>query len=563
MIRRPAVALHAVLAFVTAALAVIALTGAAWAVGGAAHAQSTLDEVRARGVLRYAIDPAGGAPFAMPKADDPDTLTGFEIELMDAIGRALDLRVEPVLGDWLALVDLMKSGRADLAINGFEVTEERAAEVDFSVPYYVYDQQPTIRAADRARFNDFAATRGGEDGAGTFIPVATLNGAASVDVLLEFGWPREAIREYDDGLAPYAELKASRVDLVVQDSVVAQYYAGGDPELVNLAPLGKTGFYAALFRKGDDALRGEFDRALAGLKSSGELAALYRRWKIWTPEQASIGIVERVGDEAVIGTSDVTASADGAAAARAFAWPAVLWALAKACVNTIVLTVLAMPLAVALGVALAIAMRSPRRRVVWPARTYVAVVRGTPLLVQLYLVYYSLPALGLWLAGKMPSLAAILDVQAVLTWPAFLVAVIVLAGNYGAYEAEVQRAGLDAVPEGQRRAAFALGLSRRTTLWKIELPQGFRTMLPATINDLNSMIKDSSLVSLIAVPELMQVALGIGKATFMVPAVLVAAAAYYLVLSLAADWLAKRFATARRLNGLAGGRRGALAGGAR
>jgi ABC-type amino acid transport system permease subunit len=77
-------------------------------------------------------------------------------------------------------------------------------------------------------------------------------------------------------------------------------------------------------------------------------------------------------------------------------------------------------------------------------------------------------------------------------------------------------------------------------LWKIELPQGFRTVLPATINDLNSMIKDSSLVSLIAVPELMQVALGIGKATFMVPAVLVVAAAYYLILSVGADFIARR-----------------------
>lgn len=559
MIRRPAVALHAVLAFATAALAVIALTGAT----SAAHAQSTLDEVRARGVLRYAIDPAGGAPFAMPKADDPDTLTGFEIELMDAIGRALDLRVEPVLGDWLALVDLMKSGRADLAINGFEVTEERAAEVDFSAPYYVYDQQPTIRAADRVRFGDFAAMRGGADGTGTFVPVATLNGAASVDVLLEFGWPREAIREYDDGLAPYAELKAGRVDLVVQDGVVAQYYAGGDPELVNLAPLGKTGFYAALFRKGDDALRGEFDRALAGIKSSGELAALYRRWKIWTPEQASIGIVERPSDGSAPDAGDIAASAEGAAAARAFSWPAVLWALAKACVNTILLTVLAMPLAVVVGVALAIAMRSTRRRIAWPARTYVAVVRGTPLLVQLYLVYYSLPALGLWLAGEIPSLVAILDVQAALTWPAFLVAIVVLAGNYGAYEAEVQRAGLESVPEGQRRAALALGFTRRATLWRIELPQGFRTMLPATINDLNSMIKDSSLVSLIAVPELMQVALGIGKATFMVPAVLVVAAAYYLVLSLLADRLARRLAATRGLGIVPSAQRGTTAGGAR
>jgi ABC-type amino acid transport system permease subunit len=70
-------------------------------------------------------------------------------------------------------------------------------------------------------------------------------------------------------------------------------------------------------------------------------------------------------------------------------------------------------------------------------------------------------------------------------------------------------------------------------------------VLPATINDLNSMIKDSSLVSLIAVPELMQVALGIGKATFMVPAVLVVAAAYYLLLSIMADAAARRLTRAR------------------
>ncbi len=507
-----------------------------------ASAQSTLDDIRTRGVLRYAIDPSGGAPFAMPSADNPDVLTGFEVELMQLIGAKLGVRVEPLTGDWLALVDLMKSGRADLAINGFEVTEERALEVDFSAPYYVYDQQPTIRASDRARFPDFAATRGDAAQARAFVPVATLNGAASVDVLLEFGWPRERIQEYDDGLLPYTELKAKRVDLVVQDSIVAAYYAGSDAELLNLAPLGKQGHYAALFRKGDNTLREAFDQALARLKASGELAALYRRWKIWTQDQASIGIVDRAE---IVGNTETTANADGAAASRAFSWPAVFWALAKACVNTIILTVLAMPLAVMLGVLLAIAMRSQVRRIAWPARVYVAVVRGTPLLVQLYLVYYSLPALGLWLAGHVPSLDAIVNIQSALTWPAFLVAIVVLAGNYGAYEAEVQRAGLDAVPGGQRRAALALGLSHRASLWRIELPQGFRTVLPATINDLNSMIKDSSLVSLIAVPELMQVALGIGKATFMVPAVLVVAAGYYLLLSLAADAIARRLARTR------------------
>jgi polar amino acid transport system permease protein len=102
------------------------------------------------------------------------------------------------------------------------------------------------------------------------------------------------------------------------------------------------------------------------------------------------------------------------------------------------------------------------------------------------------------------------------------------------------------VPEGQRKAALALGLSERASLWKIELPEGFRTVLPATINDLNSMIKDSSLVSLIAVPELMQVALGIGKATFMVPEVLALAAIFYFVLSWVADITCRRAFKVRR-----------------
>jgi ABC-type amino acid transport system permease subunit len=128
--------------------------------------------------------------------------------------------------------------------------------------------------------------------------------------------------------------------------------------------------------------------------------------------------------------------------------------------------------------------------------------------------------------------------------------VVVLAGNYGAYEAEVQRAGLESVPAGQRRAALALGMSSRQALWRIEVPQGFRAVLPATINDLNSMIKDSSLVSLIAVPELMQVALSLGKGAFMVPTMLVVAAGVYLALSVAGDRLANAIA---RRTGLATG----------
>ena len=569
----------------TTRVATIAATILAGIVASSSASASQDAAFRTRGILRYATDPSGGAPYAMPREDDPERLTGFEIELMELVGRELGVAVEPVRGDWVAIPDLVRTGRVDLGFNGFETTPDRAAELDFTVPYFVYDQQPAVRAGDRGRYRTLADLAAG-DGR-PFATVATLDGAATVEVLAARGWPADRIRVYDDSLTPFNELRLGRVEAVVQDSIIVEYYAGRDEAFVLLPTLGATGTYAGIVRKGDDATRLAVDGALERLKRSGEMAAVYRRWGIWSEAQRGIGVVDR-GASSGDATADRTQSEAGGSAAtpgggrasgaaidtpstdtpntdtpaphppaaetpatdattaRArFAWPAALAALAKAAGNTILLTALAMPLAVATGLLLAIGARSERPAIRRAARLYTTVVRGTPLLVQLYLVYFSLPVAGAALAGLAPSLDAWLHFQSALTWPAFTVAVVVLAGNYGAYEAEVQRAGLESVPPGQRRAALALGMSPAQALWRIEVPQGFRAVLPATINDLNSMIKDSSLVSLIAVPELMQVALSIGKGAFMVPTMLVLAAVAYLALSVAGDRLANL--AARRL----------------
>ena len=565
----------------------LALAAAPLLLSASMMAADSIDDAafRTRGILRYATDPSGGAPYAMPREDDPERLTGFEIELMELVGRELGVAVEPVRGDWVAIPDLVRTGRVDLGFNGFETTPDRAAELDFTVPYFVYDQQPAVRAGDRGRYRTLADLAAG-DGR-PFATVATLDGAATVEVLAARGWPADRIRVYDDSLTPFNELRLGRVEAVVQDSIIVEYYAGRDDAFVLLPTLGATGTYAGIVRKGDDATRLAVDGALERLKRSGEMAAVYRRWGIWSEAQRGIGVVDR-GASSGDATADRTQSEAGGSAAapggggssgaaadrpgtdtpntdtpaphppaaetpatdattaRArFAWPAALAALAKAAGNTVLLTALAMPLAVATGLLLAIGAGSERPAIRRAARLYTTVVRGTPLLVQLYLVYFSLPVAGAALAGLAPSLDAWLHFQSALTWPAFTVAVVVLAGNYGAYEAEVQRAGLESVPPGQRRAALALGMSPAQALWRIEVPQGFRAVLPATINDLNSMIKDSSLVSLIAVPELMQVALSIGKGAFMVPTMLVLAAVAYLALSVAGDRLANL--AARRL----------------
>jgi len=116
------------------------------------------------------------------------------------------------------------------------------------------------------------------------------------------------------------------------------------------------------------------------------------------------------------------------------------------------------------------------------AAAYVEIFRGTPVLLQLYVLYYGLAP--------------------ILTLSAFAAAVIGLGMNYAAYEAELYRAGLQAVPAGQSEAALALGMSRGLALRRIILPQALRVALPGIANDFIALLKDSSLVSVITVVEL-------------------------------------------------------------
>jgi polar amino acid transport system substrate-binding protein len=114
---------------------------------------------------------------------------------------------------------------------------------------------------------------------------------------------------------------------------------------------------------------------------------------------------------------------------------------------------------------------------------YVEVYRGTPLLIQLFILYYGLPNVGITLSP-------------------FAAAIIGLGMNYAAYEAEVYRAGLEAVPKGQMEAALSLGMPRPLALRRVIFPQAFRISLPAVTNDFIALFKDSSIVSVIAMVEL-------------------------------------------------------------
>jgi polar amino acid transport system substrate-binding protein len=482
----------------------------------AAAAETALERIKREGVLRWGASPSGGAPYVFTDPKSPDDVIGFEVDIAEHLARRLGVKAELVpIDDWAALPDALVARRFDLLLNGLEVTDERKEKVAFTAPYYRYRQVLTVRAADRTKYRCLDDLEGR--------PVGVLSGTASEGILKERGWPDRLIDGQDDSVKPYEQLRLGRVEAVLADDVIAGWYALPDPALYNVSDAFAPGVYAAAVRKEDADLLAALDAALDEMKRGGELGEIYQRWGVWSSQQRELGIARGKPQERV--------------EAGEAAWRRIGLALLRGAGVTLLLTAVSMPLAVALGLGLALMQTSRHAWLRWPATAYVQVVRGTPLLVQIFVVYFSLPRLGEWLGTSL------------LTWPALPVGALCLTANYAAYEAEIHRAGLESVPKGQREAALSLGLSEGQVLWHVTLPQSFRVVLPPIVNDLISMLKDSCLVSVMGVGELLYVAQTTGKSTGHYGEMLLAAALLYLALSLLCDRLGKRLEERLRRTG--------------
>jgi polar amino acid transport system permease protein len=180
---------------------------------------------------------------------------------------------------------------------------------------------------------------------------------------------------------------------------------------------------------------------------------------------------------------------------------------------TILLSLVSIVFATLLALVGAIARLSTNPYVNGVASLYVSLVRGTPLLVQIAFIYFALPQFDIII----PSIPA---------------GIIALSFNYGAYMTEVFRAGIQAVPRGQREAAASLGMTERMIMRRVVLPQAFRIVIPAIGNDFVAMIKDSALVSVIAVQELLWRARQVGTQEFRNFEALIIAAAIYWIMTI-------------------------------
>ena len=424
--------------------------------------------------LRWAGDAEGGAPYEFQDPADPNRIIGFEADIVAALGRILGRPTQFVQNQWDGLVPGLDSGNYDIILSGIEITPDRAAVINFSRTYYLTFEQLTVRTSDDS-------IRSLEDCRGR--SVGTLKGSLAQRMLDARGDLK--VLSYDGQINAYEDLSNGRLDAVLLDHIIALYNVPPLPTLKMVGPpLGRVEYGIGL-RKSDTALLAEINRGLGEVISSGELRRILENWGLWTSQCAAL-----FGDYSPGSTrAEAYESYLKSRIQRPSPWERVrqyagyLPLLGRGALVTLELSLISMALAVTLGLYVALSRLYAPALVRALSTAYIESIRGTPLLIQLFLIFYGLPHIGIRLS---PMVAAVIG----------------LGLNYSAYEAENYRAGIQSIPKTQMEAALALGMTRTQALRHVIVPQAVRLVIPPVTNDFIALLKDSSLVSVITMVEL-------------------------------------------------------------
>lgn len=474
-----------------------------------ATAQLSLPErYRDAGAVRWGADAEGGAPFVFLDPQHPERgEVGFEVDLARALGELLGIEFRRVQAPYESLVQVLDRGDCDVVLNGFEPTPSRRALVRFTRPYYLFQQQLSVGPG-------VTGVTGLADLAGRRVGV--LGQSQSHQLVLAD--PRLVPVVYESNVTAYEDVVNGRNQASLADVPIARALRPLFPQLVDVGePFGEF-FYAMAVRRDDAGLQRALDAAIGALLTDGTLERIYRKWELWGQAERRLGDP----DVTTMFAGDAAGDGDGDGGGG-LAWGTTLALLGEGALRTAGISVVSFALAVGLGLVLALLRLHGPRPLRWFALGYVELLRGTPILVQMLLLYYGL--------GQIEGLRM----------NAVTAGILGLALNYAAYEAEIYRGALTAIPRGQREAAAALGLSGAQALRHVVVPQALRLSLAPSTNDFIALFKDSSIVMVITVVELTKQYQMLANASGRFIVLGLATSGLYLAMSLPLAFLARHF----------------------
>jgi His/Glu/Gln/Arg/opine family amino acid ABC transporter permease subunit len=426
-------------------------------------------------------------PYENVDVKNNGAIVGMDIDIAKYITNTLGYELEIASMDFNGLIAALQSGRVDFVMSAMSATDERRQNVAFSDFYYA--ARNTIVSPNNK-------------------PLETVESLSGKRIGTQLGSTQDQFAETIAGAqlkklnkVPdlIQELNTGRIDAAIVEDAVAVEMTESNPNLIMTflpANLEENG-YAIAFPLQSDLVQ-SFNGVLAEMKQSGQMDEIVQKWFAEKETRSGSGLNLDFG------------------VLQGYV-PYIL----KGIYVTLLFTLVSALLGLIWGTILSLFKISGVKPLEWFATAYTSVFRGTPLLVQLTLIYYGTPQL---LGYDIPALMA---------------AGLAFGLNSAAYLSETIRGGIMAVDKGQREAAIALGVPYRKMMLRIIFPQALRTILPALVNECVALLKESSLVSVIGVTELMRRADVVRATTFPAFEVLLLVAAIYYVLVLILTSLAR------------------------
>jgi His/Glu/Gln/Arg/opine family amino acid ABC transporter permease subunit len=434
-------------------------------------------------------------------------IVGFDVDIANTIARELGFKLKIQESDFNGLIPALQAGRADFVMAGMTPTPERKKNVDFSIIYY--DAKDTIVAPKGSNLKQPKDLKNKQVG----VQLGTIQEQNAQAIAKKV--PGMQVKQLNKVPDIIQEIRSKRLDAAIVEDTVAEGFIQSNPDLEYTAIVSEEQSGSAIaFPKGSK-LTEPFNKVLYKMKGSNELEALAKKW--FSMNTTALDAQKATAETPKKGGLNINF---GRLSLDDYLF------ILKGIPTTLLFTLSSVFLGLIAATGLSLLKISRFKPLQWFANAYTSVFRGTPLLLQLSLIYYAIPQL----AGF-----DITPLQAGVT---------TFTLNSGAYMSETIRAGIQAVDKGQSEASMSLGVPYSMMMKDVILPQALKNILPALVNETVSLLKDSSLVSTVGVVETLRASqiVGANKYIYFEP-LLTAGLLYYLMvvgLTTAASTLERR-----------------------
>jgi polar amino acid transport system substrate-binding protein len=389
---------------------------------------------------------------------------GIDVDLLNAISKQQGFKLETSFIGFQAAIDQVQASQADAMMAGMSITDERKKSFDFSEPYFTANATLAVKESNKD-IKSYADLKGKR--------VGVKNGTASFDFLKKvqkkYGYK---LKIFDAADTMYESLNSGSVAAIMDDEPVIKYAIVQGKSFKTPIKPEKIGEYGFAVKKGSNPeLIEMFNNGLSAIKANGQYKKIITNY-LGKDQSDKNNTVDETTFTGIISNN----------------WQQLLHGLGY----TLLLTLISFGLALIFGTIIGLFSVSDTKILKWFATIFVDIIRGIPLMVLAFFIFYGIPNLLQSLLGHESPLND------------FTAGVIALTLNASAYIAEIVRGGINAVPVGQMEAARSLGLPYGKAMRQIILPQAFKIMIPSFVNQFIISLKDTTIISAIGLIELLQ-----------------------------------------------------------